>query len=160
MWGRAGEGLCCELCSRVRWDEKADLFWHQPTSVGPAAVGKMMLTVHGMLPQKANGHSALGQSHPSRQWLPEAGSRMSLSSHLGPFQTSQSHLKLISHNKPRTENHSEEGWGAGKLTCRCPLGNEKTIWQRQVSRTGWELVSPSWADVSCRPPHASFPSCC
>lgn len=38
---------------------------------------------------------------------------------------SLSHFQLISHNKPETENHSEEGWGAGKLTCRRPLGMEK-----------------------------------
>lgn len=117
-----------------------------------------MLTVHGVSPQKANGNSALGQSHTSRQQLLEAGSRMSLSSYLGPFQTSQSHLKLISHNKPGTENHSEEEGGAEKLRYRCPLRKEKTIWQCQESRTGWELVSPIWVDMSCRPPHSSFPS--
>lgn len=117
-----------------------------------------MLTVHGVSPQKANGNSALGQSHPSRQQLLEAGSRMSLSSYLGSFRTSQSHLKLICHNKPGTENHSEEEGGAEKLMYRCPLRKEKTIWQCQESRTGWELVSPIWADVPCRPPHSSFPS--
>lgn len=59
------------------------------TRIGSVSVVEAILTA--CYPKKHSGTTP-GQSHPSRQGLPVSGSRMSLSSCQGAFQTSHFHL--------------------------------------------------------------------
>lgn len=71
------EKVCYELCSSMRQDRKGDLFWHQQHWVCERGRDDAHSLQH-VTPQKANGNSILGQSHPSRQHLPKAGKQNKL----------------------------------------------------------------------------------
>lgn len=81
-------GICGELDGK-KLDGMGSLAHSGTTRIGSVNVGEVILTA--CHPKKHRG-TTLGQSHPSRQRLPVAGSRMSLSSCQGAFQTSHFHL--------------------------------------------------------------------
>lgn len=82
-------GMVSGVSNAPKLDGIGSLAHSGTTRIGSVNVGEMILTA--CHPKKHRGTSP-GQSHPSRQGLPVAGSRMSLSSCQGAFQTSHFHL--------------------------------------------------------------------